>query len=111
MKFHLNNPNAAHQGENVELATAHPLATIVTAWGYYYTHSTIINPKMPDEYIVHTFKIPGKEHSVSLRHLDPDIPSFSWDTSNSHASGRITVGCGPKVLTRHLAGKARRHKI
>lgn len=111
MKFHLNNPNAAHQGENVELATAHPLATIVTAWNYYYTHSTIINPNMRDEYISHTFKIPGKEHSVSLVHLHPSVPSTLWRTQTSPASGRMVEDYGPQTLTRHLAGKARHHKI
>lgn len=111
MKFHLNNPNAAHQGENVELATAHPLAPIVIAWGYCYTHSTIVCPNTPSEYLMHTFKIPGKEHSVSLMHFNTDIPGLSWQTKTSPASGRMVNGYDAQLLTRHLAAKALRHKI
>lgn len=111
MKFHLNNLNAAYQGENVKLATGHPLAPIVLAWGYYYSHSTIIGPNMPDEYIVHTFKIAGKEHFVRLMHHNADIPSLIWQTKISPASGRIVEDYDAGTLTRHLAAKARRYKI
>ena len=107
----ITSPNSCGQGK-CTAAIDHPFALAPLSFGYVYSHSTPVHYPAGVVQMFHTFKHPQGEHSVSLiTRRDDGMHGTLWDTSTSPASGRKHWGNGYIALSKHLKGKARRHKL
>lgn len=100
----IQNPNSCEQGYDPD-HTANPYHTIITRYGYTYSHSTPVTHAY-GPIIYHTYKQAGHCASVHL----PDSSGWRWSTSTRTGSGWETVGRGQEALEKHLKNKAKRYK-
>lgn len=112
MKPEITNPNSSGQGFHAS-GPSHPLAPIVTAAGYEYSHSTPVGYRGDRWRLLHTFRHPGGsgEHTVSLMTEGDGEPRDLWDTCTSPASGHQWSGKAAPELKAHLASKGRRYGL
>lgn len=81
------------------------LTDVATAFGYVFSHDTLIHRLSGGTYTLRTFK--NGDHNLSLR---DDLPD-AWQTSCGCATGRRWTGMGRKFLVQHLRRKASRYGL
>lgn len=103
----IENPNSCGQGYD-PTHYDNEYHNIIRAFGYVYSHSTIITALDGTKYTSHCYKLgeTNREHNVSV-----NTNSRVWMTSTGCSSGRHWQGLGQVELIAHLRSKRQRYSV